>query len=204
MLTSNSDKNVLILTIARCASSFYQHQIATERKITNFGEDMVIPNKSVVKVRLDKFFMYPDFYFPLLDSCEVHVLSPREDLVDHMVSNIIPLYKNSLASISELEAGVTWWNIQPGQTTREEVLSYFNNIKVPFSFVLESSSNILFQLKLLNQWTRYDYKVSFEQIISKQSEFEHKIFDSLQSKLKYLEEPDRTIKYFEKICNLKI
>ena len=61
MLTSNSDKNVLILTIARCASSFYQHQIATERKITNFGEDMVIPNKSVVKVRLDKFFMYPDF-----------------------------------------------------------------------------------------------------------------------------------------------
>ena len=90
------NKNVLIVTVARCASSFYQEQIAIERKIINFGEKKLVPNKSIVKVRLDKFFTDPDFYFPLLDSCEVHLLCPRTDLVDHMLSNIIPLYKNSL------------------------------------------------------------------------------------------------------------
>ena len=49
--------NVLILTVARCASTFYQHHIAIERNIKNLGEQMIVPNKSVVKVRLDKFFM---------------------------------------------------------------------------------------------------------------------------------------------------
>ncbi len=199
-----SDNNVLILTVARCASSFYQHHIAIERKLENLGEQMIVPNVSVIKVRLDKFFTYPDFYFPLLDSCEVHILFPRNDLVDHMLSNIIPLYKNSLANINNYEADVTWWNIRPDETTKTDVLSHFDNMKVPFSFVLQCSGNILFQLKLLNQWTRYDYKFSFEQIISKQSQFEHKIFDSFESKLKYLEEPEKTIEYLEKICNSKI
>ncbi len=196
--------NVLILTVARCASTFYQHHIAIERKIKNLGEQMIVPNKSVVKVRLDKFFMYPDFYFPLLDSCEVHILFPRNDLVDHMLSNIIPLYKNSLAELEEREAGETWWNIRPGKTTKTDVLSHFDNIKVPYSFVLKCSSGILFQLKLLNQWTRYDYKTSFDEVIKREDKWKHKIFDSFQSKLKYLEEPEKTIEYLEKICNSKI
>ena len=196
--------NILIVTVARCASTFYQHHIAIERKLENLGEQMIAPDGSVIKVRLDKFFTHPDFYFPLLDSCEVHILFPRNDLVDHMVSNIIPLYKNSLTSVSELEAGVTWWNIRPNQTTREEVLSHFNNMKVPFSFVLQYSSNILFELKMLNQWTRYDYKTSFDEVIKRKDRWKHKIFDSLQSKLKYLEEPEKTIEYLEKICNSKI
>ncbi len=196
--------NVLILTVARCASTFYQHHIAIERKIKNLGEQMIVPNKSIVKVRLDKFFMYPDFYFPLLDSCEVHILFPRNDLVDHMLSNIIPLYKNSLAELEEHEAGETWWNIIPGKTTKTDVLSHFDNIKVPYSFVLKCSSGILFQLKLLNQWTRYDYKTSFDEVIKREDKWKHKIFDSFQSKLKYLEEPEKTIKYLEKICNSKI
>ena len=196
--------NVLILTVARCASTFYQHHIAIERKIKNLGEQMIVPNKSVVKVRLDKFFMYPDFYFPLLDSCEVHILFPRNDLVDHMLSNIIPLYKNSLAELEEREAGETWWNIRPGKTTKTDVLSHFDNIKVPYSFVLKCSSGILFQLKLLNQWTRYDYKTSFYEVIKREDKWKHKIFDSFQSKLKYLEEPEKTIEYLEKICNSKI
>lgn len=196
--------NVLILTVARCASTFYQHHIAIERTIKNLGEQMIVPNKSVVKVRLDKFFMYPDFYFPLLDSCEVHILFPRNDLVDHMLSNIIPLYKNSLAELEEREAGETWWNIRPGKTTKTDVLSHFDNIKVPYSFVLKCSSGILFQLKLLNQWTRYDYKTSFDEVIKREDKWKHKIFDSFQSKLKYLEEPEKTIEYLEKICNSKI
>ena len=196
--------NVLILTVARCASTFYQHHIAIERKIKNLGEQMIVPNKSIVKVRLDKFFMYPDFYFPLLDSCEVHILFPRNDLVDHMLSNIIPLYKNSLAELEEREAGETWWNIRPGKTTKTDVLSHFDNIKVPYSFVLKCSSGILFQLKLLNQWTRYDYKTSFDEVIKREDKWKHKIFDSFQSKLKYLEEPEKTIEYLEKICNSKI
>tara|TARA_Y100000022_G_scaffold168229_1_gene153305 strand:+ start:33 stop:635 length:603 start_codon:yes stop_codon:yes gene_type:complete len=196
--------NVLILTVARCASTFYQHHIAIERNIKNLGEQMIVPNKSVVKVRLDKFFMYPDFYFPLLDSCEVHILFPRNDLVDHMLSNIIPLYKNSLAELEEREAGETWWNIRPGKTTKTDVLSHFDNIKVPYSFVLKCSSGILFQLKLLNQWTRYDYKTSFDEVIKREDKWKHKIFDSFQSKLKYLEEPEKTIEYLEKICNSKI
>ena len=196
--------NVLILTVARCASTFYQHHIAIEKKLKNLGEQMIVPNKSVVKVRLDKFFMYPDFYFPLLDSCEVHILFPRNDLVDHMLSNIIPLYKNSLAELEEREAGETWWNIRPGKTTKTDVLSHFDNIKVPYSFVLKCSSGILFQLKLLNQWTRYDYKTSFDEVIKREDKWKHKIFDSFQSKLKYLEEPEKTIEYLEKICNSKI
>ena len=196
--------NVLIFTVARCASTFYQHHIAIERKLENLGEQMIVPNASVIKVRLDKFFMYPDFYFPLLDSCEVHILLPRNNLVDHMLSNIIPLYKNSLTQLEEREAGDTWWNISPGKTTKTDVLSHFNNFKVPYSFVLKCSSNILFQLKLLNQWTRYDYKISFNQVIKREDEWEHKIFDSFESKLKYLEEPEKTIEYLEKICNSKI
>ena len=203
-----SDNNVLIVTVARCASTFYQHDIAIKRKIKNFGEQMVVPNKSVVKVRLDKLFMYPDFYFPLLDSCEVHILFPRNNLVDHMLSNIIPLYKNSLAELKndndERDAGKTWWNILPGKTTRDDVLSHFDNMKVPHSFVLQCSGGILFQLKLLNQWTRYDYKTSFDEVIKGKDKWEHKIFDSFESKLKYLEEPEKTIEYLEKICNLKI
>ena len=207
--------NVLILTVARCASTFYQHHIAIEKKLENLGEQMIVPNKSVIKVRLDKFFLYPDFYFPLLDSCEVHILFPRNDLVDHMISNIIPLYKNSLAELEndndERDAGKTWWNIRPGKTTKTDVLLHFDNIKVPHSFVLKCSSGILFQLKLLNQWTRYDYKTSFDEIIQPgfffpkiEDKWEHKIFDSLESKLKYLEEPEKTIEYLEKICNSKI
>jgi len=196
--------NVLILTVARCASTFYQHHVSIEKKLKNWGEQMIVPDEAVIKVRLDKFFTYPDFYFPLLDSSEVHILFPRNDLVDHMLSNIIPLYKNSLTSASELKAGVTWWNIRPGKTTKTDVLSHFDNIKVPHSFVLKCSNGILFQLKLLNQWTRYDYKTSFDEVIKREDKWEHKIFDSLQSKLKYLEEPEKTIEYLEKICNLKI
>ena len=196
--------NVLIFTVARCASTFYQHHIAIERNLENLGEQMIVPDTSVIKVRLDKFFTYADFYFPLLDSCEVHVLLPRNNLVDHMLSNIIPLYKNSLTQLEEREAGYTWWNISPGKTTKTDVLSHFNNIKVPYSFVLKCSSNILFQLKLLNQWTRYDYRISFDQVIKREDEWEHKIFDSFESKLKYLEEPEKTIEYLEKICNSKI
>ena len=77
-------------------------------------------------------------------------------------------------------------------------------MKVPFSFVLQYSSNILFELKMLNQWTRYDYKTSFDEVIKRKDKWKHKIFDSLQSKLKYLEEPKKTIEYLEKICNSKI
>ena len=69
---------------------------------------------------------------------------------------------------------------------------------------MKCSSGILFQLKLLNQWTRYDYKTSFDEVIKREDKWKHKIFDSFQSKLKYLEEPEKTIEYLEKICNSKI
>ena len=42
--------NVLILTVARCASTFYQHHIAIERKIKNLVLASSLIDKSVTKL----------------------------------------------------------------------------------------------------------------------------------------------------------
>lgn len=196
-------KNICILTVPRSASTYYQRYLSVKYNLYDCSEEFEninINHPYIVKCMLSELLKNP-WKQSILNECEVHLLLPRKDKVDQILSNIIPWYKNDIEN-----KYVECWGVT-ADCTREDVINYFENMKVPHSFVEEKINFIILQMIAIEHWKTYDKKISYEQVLNLPKiewdmNWDHQIFRSKMDKLKYLEEPEKSLKLVEDTCSL--
>lgn len=202
-------KNILIVSVPRTASTYYQRAMAQEHNLIDAGEKLETINE-INRIRQKPYIakvMYMLLgreivhYQNIIKECEIHVLSPREDMVDHIMSNLITWYKQKTDGYGE------YWSVEYDRD-RNEVLNNFGDIRVPYNYVTNISSLLLMHAHALGKMTHYDKKITFEEVIGLKLHTypNHKVFESREDKMIYFKEPEKTLEYLEALtsCHLLI
>jgi|TARA_B110000259_G_scaffold184942_1_gene232942 hypothetical protein len=202
-------KNILIVSVPRTASTYYQRAMAQEHNLIDAGEKLETINSIyrsdinpyIAKVMFLKLGRYIVHYQDIIKECEIHVLAPREDMVDHIMSNLLMQYKQQTDGYGE------YWSVSYDRD-KNKVLNNLGDIKVPYEYVTDVSAYHLMQARTLGKMTQYDKKITFEEVIGLQLHTypNHKVFESREDKMRYFEEPEKTLEYLEALtsCHLLI
>ena len=221
-------KNILVITAPRTASTFYVKWLCKHHHLNELGEELwkvkEYNNRTldanlygvdyskhgyVAKTFFDGLIFKPSEYRDIIRESQVHVLLPRQDRIDQVLSFLIPLYKNELTEHErdwENETGPVWWNVQTDvepekNVSREDVLKHFEDMQVPLDFVKDRAPLFVRDMWAVEQWRFYDKRITFEEVTSLSLEQDFKLFKSREDKMKYFEQPFETLEYIGSLCN---
>jgi hypothetical protein len=231
MIDINSLKgmNTFIATIPRTASTYLNQEIKYRFETldgydNNYGEFIYWNNEwqqkfinsynkgdkfLLAKVMLD--FEYEEWqrihHLNFWEDCQLIILYPRKDALSHFTSLAMPMARNDYSDLQQYskpirDAGVSWWNISPGESTRESVIDQYKDMpKITNEQAVRYMDEMLDVVQLFRKHIDFIeasasivHRTSYDEINeSKNNKKETLIWVDPKEKLKYFDDPDFVI-----------